>query len=194
MKTSPGTVVLIAALVVVFAVEIAAHAVGDEAALLALGALPTTGHLNGEYWRLLTYSFLHLNTLHLFLNCALLWWVGRIVERRTGTGRAAAIYVVTVLVSAAAILIVRSFDPHPGSGMGASGGVFGLLGAALVLVYRRDAARFGGDRGLRAGLWVCAAIGLGISFIPGVSLAGHLGGLAPGALLGGAIGLRRTAA
>ncbi|HEU4401849.1 MAG TPA: rhomboid family intramembrane serine protease [Candidatus Polarisedimenticolia bacterium] len=194
MTSSRGTAVLILALVSLFGVEIATHTMGDETALLRLGALPTDGHLDGEYWRVLTYSFLHLNPLHLVLNVALLWWIGRIVERRVGTLRAAGIYGASVVLSASAILTIRGLDPHPGSALGASGGLFGLLGAALVLAYRRDMERFGQSRRLRAGLWLCLAIGLGVSLLPNVSLAGHLGGLVTGPLLGAVAAARRNAA
>ncbi len=189
-----GTFVLIVALVSLFGIEVATHTMGDETALLKLGALPTNGQLNSQYWRLLTYSFLHLNPLHLLLNVVLLWWIGRVVERRVGTLRAGAIYGASVVLGASATLAVRSLSPHPGSAIGASAGLFGLLGAALVLVYRADAARFGQGRGLRVGLWLCLLIGLGISCVPNVSLAGHLGGLVSGPVLGAVLAVRRNAA
>ena len=96
-----------------------------------------------------------------------------------------------VILSGSAILLIRSLYPHSGSAIGASGGLFGLLGAALVLVYRRDAARFGQTRTLRMGLWLFLLIGLSISFIPGVSLAGHLGGFVSGPILGAVLDVRR---
>ena len=77
-----------------------------------------------------------------------------------------------------------SLSPSVGSAVGASAGIFGLLGAALVLVYRKDMAGFSQDSGLRRGLWVCLAIGVVMSILPGVSFAGHLGGLIPGLILG----------
>src|SRR4030095_1952630 len=97
MRSAPGTFSLAVILLIVFGIEIATHRMGDETALLGLGALPADGQLNGEYWRLITYSFLHLNWTHIILNLALLVWVGRIVERRVGTARAALIYTVSVL-------------------------------------------------------------------------------------------------
>ena len=72
MKSSPGILILTVALVLVFGIEIYTHSVGNEFALLALGALPADGHLNGQYWRLITYAFLHLNSTHLILNLVLL--------------------------------------------------------------------------------------------------------------------------
>ena len=68
MGSTRGTIVLIVALVTVFGIEVVSHTMGDESALLKLGALPTNGQLHAEYWRLLTYSFLHLTPLHLLLN------------------------------------------------------------------------------------------------------------------------------
>jgi len=182
--TAPATSTLAAILLIVFGIEIATHRAGNEFALLEMGALPADGQLNGEYWRILTYSFLHLNWNHIILNLALFLWVGRIVERRVGIGRGAIIYFTSVILGAVAILVKYSISPGQGSAVGASAGIFGLLGAALVLVYRKDMARFSQDNALRRGLWVCLAIGVVMSFLPGVSFAGHLGGLIPGLILG----------
>ena len=184
MKSTPGTLILATVLVIIFGIEIATHRMGDESALLAMGALPDNGQLHGEYWRLITYAFLHFNWEHIILNVALLLWVGRIVERRLGTARFAFIYFVSLLLSGLTIFIKHVAVPSQGSSLGASGGVFGLLAAALVLVYRKDMADFSQDRSLRLGLWACLLIGMGISFLPGVSLAGHLGGLIAGLILG----------
>ena len=184
MKTTPVTVSLVVALLVVFALEVATGSVRNESRLLLLGALPNTAELNGQYWRLATYAFLHYNWSHLLMNVALLWWVGHIVERRVGVTRAALIYAGSVVFAALLILLVHSLRPKPGSTVGASGGIFGLLAAALVLVYRRDAAAFGADRALRIGLWVCLLVAVCISLLPGVSIAGHLAGFLWGLLLG----------
>lgn len=184
MKSAPGTLILAITLAAIFGLELATHRMGNGEALLAIGALPNNGQLNGEYWRVITYSFLHLNWQHIIMNMALFLWVGRIVERRLGTARFALIYGVSVLLSGLAILIKDILAPSQGSSVGASGGIFGLLAASLVLVYRKDMADFSQDRGLRLGLWACFLIGIGISFLPGVSLAGHLGGLIAGLVLG----------
>src|ERR1700720_2075280 len=99
-----GTFVLILAIAVGFGVEIATNSVGNDTALLKLGALPDNGQLHGEFWRIATYSFLHFNWLHLLLNVGLLLWIGRIVEQQLGTGQGALIYFVSVICSAAVIL------------------------------------------------------------------------------------------
>jgi membrane associated rhomboid family serine protease len=127
------------------------------------------------------------------MNGALLWRTGRIVERRVGSLRMFALYMAGVLAGGAAILLKDTASPHEGVSLGASAAVSALLSASLVLLYRPGAARFGQALWVRITLWVLLLGGLAISFLPGVSLAGHLGGLAVGALLGAFIPLRRLA-
>ena len=79
---------MIIAIALGFGIEPTTNSVGSDNALLRLGALPDDGQLRSEFWRIATYSFLHFNWLHLVLNLALLWWVGRIVERQVGVGAA----------------------------------------------------------------------------------------------------------
>src|SRR2546430_10281238 len=159
-----GTIVLILAITVGFGIEIATNSVGNDDALLKLGALPDNGQLHGEFWRIATYSFLHFNWLHLLLNVGLLLWVGRIVEEQVGTARGALIYLMSVLFSAAVILLAHNWHPREGATVGASGGVFGLLGAALIISYRQNT-----DARLRMWLLVVLLAGVAISFLPDIS-------------------------
>ncbi len=167
-----GTLVLILAIAVGFGIEIATNSVGNNDALLKLGALPDNGQLRGEFWRVATYSFLHFNWLHLLLNVGLLFWIGRIVEQQIGTGRGALIYFVSVLCSAAVILLVHIWHPKEGATVGASGGVFGLLASALLISYRQN-----GDVRLRMRLWIVLVAGFAVSLFPDISMAGHIGGI-----------------
>ena len=80
IRDSYGTLWLIIAIAIGFGIEISTNSVGSDSALLKLGALPDNGQLQGEFWRIATYSFLHFNWLHLLLNVGLLFWIGRIVE------------------------------------------------------------------------------------------------------------------
>ena len=178
-----GTVLLIVAIVIGFGIELATKSVGNDAALLKLGALPDDGQLQGEFWRIATYSFLHFNWLHLLLNVGLLWWTGRIIEKQIGTGRAALTYFVSVVTSAIVILVVHYLHPKIGATVGASGGLFGLLGAALIISYRQN-----GEERLRRLLWIVLLIGFGISLLPDISMAGHIGGIIGG--VGAALPLR----
>lgn len=179
-----ATALVLTVLVAAFGVELARGAVGNEVALLRMGALPNGGSLGHQYWRLITYSVLHLNYLHLALNLALLWWVGNIVERRIGSAALSAAYLASVVSAGVAIWLARMSSPHPGSSVGASGGIFGLLACALVLLHRPDGKRFGQSVRARLLLWLILCVGLGISFLPGVSFAGHAGGLLAGLLAG----------
>ena len=184
MKAGLGTITLVVALLVVFGIELATHSVGNEASLLKLGALPDNGALQGQYWRVATYSFLHFNGAHLIVNVLLLFWVGQIVESWVGSAYAAAIYVSSVLSSAAVILLFHNLHPKAGATVGASGGIFGLLAAALILSHRHSAGSLDRESRLRTWLWIAFIVGVGISFLPGVSMAGHVGGLIGGTLLG----------
>jgi membrane associated rhomboid family serine protease len=182
-----GTVLLIVVIAIGFAIELVANSVGNDAALLKLGALPDHRQLHGEYWRIATYSFLHFNWLHLLLNVGLLFWIGRIVERQVGTGRGALIYFVSVLISAAVILLVHNWHPKPGATVGASGGIFGLLIAALIISCRQN-----GDDRLRRLLWVVLFVGFAVSLLPDISMAGHIGGIIGGAAIALLIRVRRN--
>jgi len=175
MSRNRGTILLIVAIAIGFGNELMTNSVGNESALLKLGALPDDGRLHGEVWRIAAYSFLHFNWLHLLLNVGLLFWIGRIVEKQAGTGQGVLIYFVSVVTSAIVILLVRYLHPKVGATVGASGGLFGLLGASLVIAYRRnDNPRF------RMWLWIVLLAGFAISFLPDISMAGHIGGILGG--------------
>jgi membrane associated rhomboid family serine protease len=178
---------LILGIVVGFGVELTTNTVGSDSALLKLGALPDNGQLHGEFWRIATYSFLHFNWVHLFLNIGLLFWIGRMVEKRIGTARGALIYFVSVLCSAAVILLVHNWHPKEGATVGASGGVFGLLGAALIISYRQNA-----DDRLRMRLWAVLVAGFAVSLLPDISMAGHIGGIIGGVPLALLVNVRRN--
>src|SRR6266853_4795037 len=110
-----GTFILILAIAAGFGIEIATNSVGNDDALLKLGALPDNGQLHGEVWRIATYSFLHFNWLHLLLNVGLLFWIGRIIEQQIGAGQGALIYFTSVLCSAAVILLAHNWHPNEGA-------------------------------------------------------------------------------
>ena len=126
---------------------------------------------DGEWWRLITSAFLHYGFLHLGMNMLVLWFIGPALEDYLGHGRYALLYIVSGLAGAAGALIASSNSLT----VGASGAIWGLMGAALVLEARRIYV-FGGQA---LGL---VAINLVLTFvIPGVSIGGHIGGLIGGA-------------
>jgi membrane associated rhomboid family serine protease len=127
----------------------------------------------GEYYRLLTSGFLHYGLLHLALNMYALWLLGRECERLLGRWRFLALY---LLAGVGGAVAVYCFAPTAFT-VGASGSIFGLLGA-LFFFFRRMNADV---RGLLALL----GLNLVITFlVPNISIMGHLGGLATGAAIG----------
>ena len=130
------------------------------------------GLADGEWWRLLTAAFLHANLLHLGMNMFVLWIVGSPVEQAIGRGRFVALYLVSGLAGSAGVILI---DPNVPT-VGASGAIFGILGAALVLESQRNYVLGGQALGF-------ILINLVLTFaIPNISIGGHLGGLAGGAL------------
>ena len=151
------------------------RATGRPSAFLIAGAIDSHGHLigvaEGDYWRLLTAAFLHYGPLHLILNMVGLYWFGSLLEQRIGSARFLLIYVVSGLAGSAGALVLDPLRPTAG----ASGAIFGILGAGLVLERQRDYV-FGGSA---LGVIV---VNLVLTFYwPNISIGGHIGGLIGGA-------------
>jgi membrane associated rhomboid family serine protease len=131
----------------------------------------------GEWWRLITSAFVHVDLLHIFFNMFALWIFGPGLEQLLGRVRFLALYLLSALAGSAAVHLLSS----PGTPtLGASGAVFGLLGAALVVTVRRgyDAS------------WLLGLLGINLVFtflVPNISWQGHLGGLVGGLLMGAAL-------
>jgi membrane associated rhomboid family serine protease len=126
---------------------------------------------DGEWWRLATAPFLHYGPLHLGMNMLVLWFIGPALESYLGHSRYLLLYVVSGLAGSAGALL---WSPNALT-VGASGAIWGLMGAALILEWRRIYV-FGGQA---LGLVV---VNLALTFlIPGISIGGHIGGLAGGA-------------
>src|SRR5919199_5309632 len=127
---------------------------------------------HGDWWRLITAAFLHAGPLHLAMNMLALWWFGQPVEQALGSARFALLYLVSGLAGSAGALLVNPLSPT----VGASGAIFGILGAAFVLERQRMYVLGGSALAL-------IAINLVLSFtFANISVGGHLGGLAGGAL------------
>jgi membrane associated rhomboid family serine protease len=173
-----GTAAIFALIGAMFLAELATASLGNDSRLLRLGALPDSGGLHRQYWRLLTFGFLHSNPVHLLLNTVLLLVAAPPAERRSGPRWILLVFLSASVASGAGILLKHQLWPAAGVSVGASGGMFGLLAAALVLVFRDES-----PIRVRIVLLAALAAGLGYSILPGVSLVGHLVGLAVGAAL-----------
>jgi rhomboid protease GluP len=185
-RTMPVTWALLAANVAVFVVMLR-YGAGlwhtSSAVQLAWGANFGPATQDGEWWRLATAMFLHFGLVHLALNMFALWDVGRLVERLYGSWRFLAIYVGSGLAGNLVSLVIQGNKAVSG---GASGAIFGIMGALLVCLARErehiDPNEF---RWLFGGAAVFAAGSLAFGFlVPGIDNAAHVGGLVSGALLG----------
>jgi membrane associated rhomboid family serine protease len=127
---------------------------------------------NGDWWRLLTSAFLHASLIHIAFNMYFLWFVGTAVEQALGRGRFLLIYFVSALAGSAGALVLTPTTPT----VGASGALFGLLGAALILERQRNFVLGGSAMAL-------IVINLILSFtLSNISIGGHIGGLIGGVL------------
>lgn len=131
---------------------------------------------NGEWWRLITSGFLHAGVLHLAFNMFALYSLGGFLERVVGPVRFALIYVASLLGGSLGIVLLagpRSLT------VGASGAIFGVFGAFAVLQLSRGMSPWAN------GIGSTILLNLFITFaVPGISIGGHLGGLAAGAGVG----------
>ncbi len=128
----------------------------------------------GQWWRIVTGGFLHANFLHIAFNMYLLYLLGQMLEPALGHVKFALVYFVSLLVGSLLVLIVAPHSPT----LGASGAVFGLMGAAAVEMRARQIPI------MQSGIGVLILINLALSFtIGGISWQGHVGGLIGGALV-----------
>ena len=177
VATPWATYVLIAINVSVFLAELGSGAsattIGGGSALIADGAIFGPAIEDGEWYRLITGGFLHAGFLHVALNMFVLFILGRLIEPAIGTPRFLALYFVSLLAGSCGALLL---DPDVPT-VGASGAVYGLMGAAIVIARRRGAEQIVSQ----IGIWLALNIFLSFS-VNGISIGGHLGGLLGGTL------------
>ena len=159
----------------------------DADLLLRFGAIFGPLIATGEYWRLLTAMFLHAGIIHLFFNCFGLFIFGRLVEGLYGQLRFTATYLLAGLSGG----VLSYLFNKTAIAVGASGAIFGILGAlAAYFLVHRSALGEMGRRNL-TGLVTVAAINLAIGLvIPGIDNWAHLGGLVGGFIMGAALAPR----
>jgi membrane associated rhomboid family serine protease len=161
----------------------AGDSVYQKGALLGSSELPGfagQGVAHGQWWRIVTGGFLHENLIHIFFNMYVLYVLAQLLEPALGSVKFAAIYAVSLITGSLGALLV---SPHALT-VGASGAVFGLMGAAAVELRARQIPLF------QTGVGGLILINLVISFtIPGISWGGHIGGLLGGALAAAVIRL-----
>jgi membrane associated rhomboid family serine protease len=131
--------------------------------------------VNHDYWRILTGGFLHDGFLHIAVNMLSLYFVGSVLEPAIGRVNFAAIYFASLLAGSFGALLFSPDIPT----VGASGAIFGIFGALIVVAHRRGIPIW------QSGLGFVLVLNLVFSVsVPGISIGGHLGGLAAGFVTG----------
>ncbi|HXG16433.1 MAG TPA: rhomboid family intramembrane serine protease [Calidithermus sp.] len=180
-RVPPLTTGLAAALVGVFGLEVAAGALDSPPALIAAGALSRPAVLAGEYWRLLAATFLHGGLEHLASNVVALYVLGMVGEHAFGWRQFAVLYAASALGGSLASLALSTAPS-----VGASGALFGLQAAAIVLFRRHRDRLLVRDRriGVVLAVWAVLSVAGGL-VSPYIDNAAHLGGFLAGWLVGG---------
>jgi membrane associated rhomboid family serine protease len=173
------TQALIALNVIVFIGELASGTqvgAGTGGTILDKGALfgPAVAHQH-QYWRIITSGFLHEGFFHIFVNMLSLYFIGPVLEPAIGRVNFAAIYFASLLAGSFGALL---FEPL-GLTVGASGAIFGVFGALIVVARARGISIW------QSGLGPILVLNLVLSVsIRGISIGGHLGGLIAGLITG----------
>lgn len=155
----------------------------DPNTLITFGAKVNPLIDDGQWWRLITPMFLHIGWFHFAINMFALWSLGPLVERMYGSFRFLVIYLVGGIIASTA-----SYAFSDSISAGASGALFGLVGALLYFGLR-DRSLF--MKTLGPPLFIMLGLNVGLAFVLGSSLDhfAHAGGLIGGFFVSGVVGL-----
>ena len=172
----PATTAMAATLVLAYGLEVAVAppaGITSEFLIWCGGNEPSLV-MDGQVWRLLSYSFLHASLFHLAMNVVPLFVVGALVNREFGSGRFLAMHLLGVAAGGLALCLLGGHDIVS---VGASGGLFALAGALVVLALRDHPWTS------RRTLLVDLPLMAGTSLVPGVDWRTHAGGFVTGLAL-----------
>jgi membrane associated rhomboid family serine protease len=183
MRSAPSAPSVTQALIVInVLVFIAASAGGAPLGGGTGGTVWNKGVLYGpfiahqhEYWRIVSSGFLHDGLAHIFVNMLSLYFVGSVLEPAIGRLNFAAIYGASLLTGSFGALLFTPMAPT----VGASGAIFGIFGALIVVAHARGISIW--QSGL--GFWLVLNLVFSFSF-KGISVGGHIGGLIGGLITG----------
>jgi membrane associated rhomboid family serine protease len=172
-RTPYATYTLIALNVVAFFAEVSAGGGLTAGQLIQDGGIFGPSIADGDWYRIVTGGFLHAGPLHLLFNMYVLYIAGTLLEPGIGTPRFLAIYFVSLFAGSFGALLL---DPNTVT-VGASGAIFGLMAAVVVVARGRGMEQLASQFGL------FIVLNLALTFaIPNISVGGHLGGLIGGAV------------
>lgn len=175
---APVTVTLVAIQVLVYIMMTLAGGSTNSAVLVRFGALQPALLQAGQWWRLVTPVFVHIGFTHLLINSITLYFIGLYIEQLFGHWRMSVIY----FVSAVTGNLWSAYWLPNGLAAGASTAIFGLFGAFLMLgeSFRENPA----IRQLSRQFLILVLLNVATDlFVPGIDLAGHIGGLLGGFLM-----------
>ena len=176
----PFTLGLLAFLTAVFAWQVVRGTLVDQETIIDAGALVRSRVLAGEWWRILTATALHDGARHLIGNGISLHILGMATEHAFGPKRFALIYLISGLGGSAVSMLVG-----PGPSVGASGAIFGVMGALIAYLIKHQDRFYVRDKRIGVVLlaWACWILMEGF-LTPFVDNGAHLGGLMVGLLTG----------
>lgn len=162
--------------IIIFGLMTLAGGSTEQRVLIAFGAKVNSLILEGEVWRLITSIFVHIGVLHLFFNLYALKALGSLAEEMFGHRKFFFIYLLAGLGGS-----ISSFIFSSALSAGASGAIFGLLGALVYYSYKRPSLW---KSGLRTNLILVILVNIAFGLIvPGIDNFAHLGGLLTGTLI-----------
>lgn len=172
----PATLVLIVALGAIFGWQLSTGALASEESIIAAGALVRERVAQGEWWRLLSATMLHGGVDHIVGNAMSLYILGMASEHAYGTRSMLLIYLASGIAGS-----LLSAAMGPGPSVGASGAIFGLMGAVMVLFWKHHHELMVRDKriGIVVAAWALFTIGTGL-VSPMIDNAAHLGGMLGG--------------
>jgi rhomboid protease GluP len=178
-RVPPVTLVTLALLALIFVAEVRMGALESRESIVAMGALARERVVAGEPWRLLTAPWLHGSVEHLVGNGIALYILGMVGEAAFGRAQLVVLYVLSGLGGSLVSVLVS-----PGPSVGASGAIFGLQGAAIVLLRRQRDRLLVRDRrvGFVLLIWAIYSIAGGLTD-PFLDNGAHVGGALAGALI-----------
>jgi len=180
-RFTPVTTAILIVITLVWLYEAAIGAPNSDQKMVSLGAIMPWIFERHEYWRLVAAMFLHGGWLHWAANSWALYQLGTLYEALFGSGRFALVYFVTGIGAS-----IASTLAHHGPAVGASGAIFGILGAFIFSIRRSPQYRHQPwTRGLVSQLmfWIAVNIIIGLS-LPFIDNTAHIAGLVIGLLLG----------
>ncbi len=197
-STTTATKVLLLLNVLIFGVQsliwLRFGDMGADLALMQLAMIPGLT-VTGQWWRVITANFLHINLFHLLMNMAGLWFLGQWVETTWGTSRFLLVYAISGIGAMLTVALVAiATHAQPLVVVGASGAIMGLLGVVCAILLRgwqQHHARMAG----RQLQFIFTIIALQVMFDllnPETSMVGHISGLILGFIAGYMLSMVRS--